>query len=123
MTAPLPPYATATGVGHLPCRLGPYSAIKKAQEDFYRHDKKDLSINLGYKIQVTGSKIMVYGMVNDNFDEVVKSLNFCNSVVPAKAGIRLFQLVLDPRFRRSDGFSTFYGFIMFNRVNVNKPMC
>ena len=29
------------------------------------------------------------------------------SVIPAKAGIQLIQIVLDPCFRRGDGFSEF----------------
>jgi len=44
----------------------------------------------------------------DNFltstiDEFVKSRNSIESVIPAKAGIQLFQQVLDPGFRRGDG--------------------
>jgi hypothetical protein len=36
------------------------------------------------------------------FDELVKSRNFIEFVIPAKAGIQLFQDVLDPGFRRGD---------------------
>ena len=35
------------------------------------------------------------------------------SVIPAKAGIQLIQVVLDSCFRRSDGFETFYEAINF----------
>jgi hypothetical protein len=37
-----------------------------------------------------------------NLDELVKSRNFIEFVIPAKAGIQLFQDVLDPGFRRGD---------------------
>ena len=37
-----------------------------------------------------------------NIDEFVKSRNSIESVIPAKAGIQLFQGVLDPGFRRGD---------------------
>ena len=37
-----------------------------------------------------------------NFDELVKSRNSMEFVIPAKAGIQLFQDVLDPGFRRGD---------------------
>jgi hypothetical protein len=37
-----------------------------------------------------------------NFDELVKSRNSIKFVIPAKAGIQLFQDVLDPGFRRGD---------------------
>jgi len=37
-----------------------------------------------------------------NIDEVVKSRNPIKFVIPAKAGIQLFQDVLDPGFRRGD---------------------
>jgi len=37
-----------------------------------------------------------------NLDELVKSRNSKKSVIPAKAGIQLFQDVLDPGFRRGD---------------------
>jgi hypothetical protein len=36
-------------------------------------------------------------------DEFVKSRNFMEYVIPAKAGIQLFEGVLDPGFRRGDG--------------------
>ena len=36
------------------------------------------------------------------FDELVKSLNSLELVIPVKAGIQLFQVVLDPGFRRGD---------------------
>jgi hypothetical protein len=37
-----------------------------------------------------------------NFDDLVKSQKVAFSVIPAKAGIQLFQVVLDPGFRRGD---------------------
>ncbi|OGP89316.1 MAG: hypothetical protein A2157_10445 [Deltaproteobacteria bacterium RBG_16_47_11] len=42
-----------------------------------------------------------------------KKSNFLQFVIPAKAGIQLFQSVLDSGFRRSDGFRTFYKTIIF----------
>ena len=36
------------------------------------------------------------------FDELVKSRNSIEFVIPAKAGIQLFRDVLDPGFRRGD---------------------
>ena len=39
---------------------------------------------------------------SDKLDEVVKSRNPINFVIPAKAGIQLFQGVLDPGLRRGD---------------------
>jgi hypothetical protein len=44
-------------------------------------------------------------------DELVKSQIGTVSVIPAKAGIQLFQDVLDPGFRRGDDWSTFYEII------------
>jgi len=44
------------------------------------------------------------------FDEFVKSRKIFLGVIPAKAGIQFFKLVtnlLDPGFRRGDGFSDF----------------
>jgi hypothetical protein len=38
----------------------------------------------------------------NTFDELVKSRNSIEFVIPAKAGIQLFQDVLDPGFRRGD---------------------
>jgi hypothetical protein len=37
-------------------------------------------------------------------DDLVKSRNLPDFVIPAKAGIQLFQYVLDPGFRRGDAF-------------------
>jgi len=37
-----------------------------------------------------------------NIDDLVKSRNSIKFVIPAKAGIQLFQDVLDPGFRRGD---------------------
>ena len=47
-----------------------------------------------------------------NYDKFVKSPFSPLFVIPAKAGIQLFQLVLDSGFHRSDGFWTFYEFII-----------
>ncbi|MFZ3055333.1 MAG: hypothetical protein WA098_01110 [Smithella sp.] len=44
-------------------------------------------------------------------DGFVKSRFFPFFVIPAKAGIQLFQYVLDTGLHRYDGFSTFYDFI------------
>jgi len=38
----------------------------------------------------------------------LKEKNLLIYVIPAKAGIQLFQLVLDSRFHGSDDFETFY---------------
>jgi len=40
-------------------------------------------------------------------------------VIPAEAGIQLFQWVLDSGFRRSDGFGTFYEFIKNKKMKKN----
>jgi len=48
-----------------------------------------------------------------NFDELVKSLKRRISVIPAKAGIQLFQILknsLDSGFHRSDDFLRFHQF-------------
>ena len=42
------------------------------------------------------------------FDCIVKSRNLPSYVIPAKAGIQSFKLVLDSRFHGSDDFETFY---------------
>jgi len=42
-----------------------------------------------------------------NFDVLVKSRNSIKIVIPAKAGIQLFQDVLDPGFRRGDASRDF----------------
>ena len=41
------------------------------------------------------------------YDGLVKSHIFSIFVIPAKAGIQLFQIVLDSCFRRREGFSDF----------------
>jgi len=49
-----------------------------------------------------------------SFDDLVKSLNLCFSVIPAEAGIHFFQMLttfLDSGFHRSDDF---YGNISFD---------
>jgi hypothetical protein len=48
---------------------------------------------------------LFYEPVND--DELVKNRNSAKFVIPAKAGIQLFQDVLDPGVRRGDGFGDF----------------
>jgi len=40
-------------------------------------------------------------------DDLVKSRNSIEFVIPAKAGIQLFQDVLDPGFRRGDALRDF----------------
>jgi hypothetical protein len=42
-----------------------------------------------------------------NYDELVKSQNSMEFVIPAKAGIQLFQGILDPGFHRGDGLFDF----------------
>jgi len=42
-----------------------------------------------------------------NFDDLVKSRNSIKFVIPAKAGIQLFEDVLDPGFRRGDASRDF----------------
>ena len=42
-----------------------------------------------------------------NFDGFVKSLKTSFDVIPAKAGIQFFQVVLDACLRRQDGISNF----------------
>jgi len=46
-----------------------------------------------------------------NIDELVKSRNSIEFVIPAKAGIQLFQDVPDPGFRRGDAPRDFYEII------------
>jgi hypothetical protein len=41
-------------------------------------------------------------------DEVVKSQKFAFHVIPAKAGIYSFRMVMDSGFRRNDDMKTFY---------------
>ena len=48
------------------------------------------------------------------FDGLVKSPIRPVFVIPAKAGIQLFQWVLDSGFHRSDGLGTSYEIIMFS---------
>jgi len=42
-------------------------------------------------------------------------------VIPAEAGIQLFQLVLDSGICRSDGFWTFYGIINIQMFQKESP--
>jgi len=51
-----------------------------------------------------------------NFDDLVKSLKRRISVIPAKAGIQLFQILkksLDSGFHRNDDFLRFHQFCFF----------
>jgi hypothetical protein len=50
-------------------------------------------------------------------DELVKSQNPGFSVIPAKAGIQLFQGVLDPGFRRGDDQKDF---LRIHQLHVSK---
>jgi hypothetical protein len=43
-----------------------------------------------------------------NHDELVKTRNSKEFVIPAEAGIQLFQKVLDPGFRRGDASRDFF---------------
>ena len=58
-----------------------------------------------------------------NLDTFVKSKNLPFYVIPAKAGIQSFQLVLDSRFHGSDDFETFYESINNNNFDfaINMP--
>jgi hypothetical protein len=42
-----------------------------------------------------------------NVDELVRSQKMTSPVIPAKAGIQEKQSLLDPGFRRGDGFDDF----------------
>jgi hypothetical protein len=42
-----------------------------------------------------------------NVDELAKSQKMISTVIPAKAGIQEKQILLDPGFRRGDGFDDF----------------
>ena len=53
-------------------------------------------------------------------DEFVKSRNSIEIVIPAKAGIQLFQDVLDPGFRRGDDPRDFYEIIKKEKIPVKK---
>jgi hypothetical protein len=46
-------------------------------------------------------------MFKPNIDDLVKSRKSIKFVIPAKAGIQLFQDVLDPGFRRGDALRDF----------------
>jgi hypothetical protein len=49
----------------------------------------------------------IFELMGIRFDDLVKSRNSIESVIPAKAGIQLFQYVLDPGFRRGDASRDF----------------
>jgi hypothetical protein len=63
------------------------------------------------------------------FDELVKSRNSIEFVIPAKAGIQLFQDILDPGFRRGDAprdflrdhHSLVQGDVMVSGVSPSNP--
>jgi len=64
-----------------------------------------------------------------NIDGPVKSQGFAIRVIPVKAGIQLFQIVLDAGSvipdlirDRHDGFGTFYGFINIQRRTSNNDV-
>jgi hypothetical protein len=48
-----------------------------------------------------------YDWPDTKLDDLVKSRNSIEFVIPAKAGIQLFQDVLDPGFRRGDASRDF----------------
>ncbi|HEX7372030.1 MAG TPA: hypothetical protein VF372_04370, partial [Thermodesulfobacteriota bacterium] len=58
-------------------------------------------------------------------DDLVKSRNSIEFVIPAKAGIQLFQDVLDPGFRRGDAprdFLRVHQFLRVRRIrNLHSP--
>ncbi|MCX5917936.1 MAG: hypothetical protein NTX30_14820, partial [Deltaproteobacteria bacterium] len=59
----------------------------------------------GSRLMVFAQKVLAPGpgiRPKATFDELVKSRNSIEFVIPAKAGIQLFQDVLDPGFRRGD---------------------
>ena len=62
-------------------------------------------------VRVSGSyytNMASHGKVKaTNRNDFVKSRNFIKFVIPAKAGIQLFQGVLDPGFRRGDASRDF----------------
>jgi len=51
-----------------------------------------------------------------NFDELAKSQKITSPVIPAKAGIQTKQELLDPGFRRGDGFDDFLRSRQFSQV-------
>ena len=56
------------------------------------------------------------------YDEIVKSLKFRFSVIPAKAGIQFFQIVinsLDSGFRRSDDFLRDHQYTILSKEKEN----
>ncbi|MBC2736385.1 MAG: hypothetical protein HF981_18645 [Desulfobacteraceae bacterium] len=55
-------------------------------------------------------------------DEVVKSRCGNPFVIPAQAGIHLFQWVMDSRLRGSDGLRTFYGSIFYFTRNKSNTL-
>jgi len=62
--------------------------------------------------------------LHNNYDGFVKSRNSIECVIPAKAGIQLFQDVLDPGFRRGDDprdfFRDHYEMAIMNKCSKGK---
>jgi len=56
-----------------------------------------------------------------NTDGFVKNLKSSVGVIPAKAEIQYFQIVLDACLRRHDGFGLFTSLSIFTRQNKGKP--
>ena len=57
---------------------------------------------------------------SQNWDGVAKSRNSIEFVIPAKAGIQLFQDVLDPGFRRGDDPRDFYEAIIHSYNHIEQ---
>jgi hypothetical protein len=67
-----------------------------------------------------GLKSLHYCIINHRLLEIdgfVQSLKTSFGVIPTKAGIQCFQIVLDACLRRQDGFQTFYEFVKVERVS------
>jgi hypothetical protein len=62
-----------------------------------------LSVSKGYRT-INGKLILCEWTKNDG---LVRSAKAPSSVIPAKAGIQEKQTILDPGFRRGDGFDDF----------------
>jgi hypothetical protein len=56
----------------------------------------------GCRVQSIQRSLIFHKRLLSNFDELVKSRNSIEFVIPAEAGIQLFQDVLDPGFRWGD---------------------
>ncbi|OGP97616.1 MAG: hypothetical protein A2Z51_10305 [Deltaproteobacteria bacterium RBG_19FT_COMBO_52_11] len=83
--------------------------------------------------QITNAKLQIQKGLVWNIDDLVKSRNPIEFVIPAEAGIQLSQDVLDPGFRRGDDpgdflrdhqhwdFATFYVCLEFRAWNLGFP--